>query len=171
MGFWIFMLIANLLVPVSMIGFGSYFVKNAPREINMFFGYRTTMSMRNRETWEFAHYYGGKIWRVAGWILLVVSGTAMFFLLGKDEDIVGTYGGIISFLQLIPLVAPIVPTEIALKRNFDKRGVFIKDLRDAKRMNAALEKRKQAALLAEGDDEATIESVEEGFVQGQTLAQ
>jgi hypothetical protein len=34
------MLIMDLLIPVVMIGFGSYFAKNAPREINYTFGYR-----------------------------------------------------------------------------------------------------------------------------------
>ena len=50
MGFWIFMLIMDLLIPVTMIGFGSYFMKNAPKEINAVFGYRTSMSMKNKDT-------------------------------------------------------------------------------------------------------------------------
>ena len=39
MGFWIFMLIMDLLLPFTMIGFGRYFMKNAPKEINSVFGY------------------------------------------------------------------------------------------------------------------------------------
>lgn len=66
MGFWLFMLIMNLLIPFSMIGFGRYFLKNAPKEINAIFGYRTTMSMKNNDTWEFAHKYCGKIWYICG---------------------------------------------------------------------------------------------------------
>ena len=34
MGFWIFMLIMDLLLPFTMIGFGRYFMKKAPKEIN-----------------------------------------------------------------------------------------------------------------------------------------
>ena len=37
MGFWIFMLIMDLLLPFTMIGFGRYFMKNAPKEINSVF--------------------------------------------------------------------------------------------------------------------------------------
>ena len=51
MGFWIFMLIMDLLLPFTMIGFGRYFMKKAPKEINSVFGYRTSMSMKNKDTW------------------------------------------------------------------------------------------------------------------------
>lgn len=47
MGFWFFMLIMELLAPITMIGFGRYFLKEAPKEINPIFGYRTRMSMKN----------------------------------------------------------------------------------------------------------------------------
>ena len=43
MGFWIFMLIMDLLLPFTMIGFGRYFMKKAPKEINSVFGYRTSI--------------------------------------------------------------------------------------------------------------------------------
>ena len=39
MGFWIFMLIIDLLFAFTMIGFGRYFMKKAPKEINSVFGY------------------------------------------------------------------------------------------------------------------------------------
>ena len=53
MGFWIFMLACDLLIPVTMIGFGAYFQKGGPKEINGAFGYRTKRSMKNKEIWEF----------------------------------------------------------------------------------------------------------------------
>ena len=51
MGFWIFMLIMDLLIPFTMIGFGKMFLKKAPDQINYVFGYRTSMSMKNQDTW------------------------------------------------------------------------------------------------------------------------
>lgn len=39
MGFWIFVLIMVLLIPVTMIVFGRLFSKAAPKEINYMFGY------------------------------------------------------------------------------------------------------------------------------------
>ena len=49
MGFWIFMFLMTLWIPLTMIGFGRYFQKKAPKEINAAFGYRTKRSMKNRE--------------------------------------------------------------------------------------------------------------------------
>ena len=64
--FWVFMLIMDLLLPFTMIGFGKYFMTKGPKEINSAFGYRTSMSMKNHDTWEFAHKYCGKLWYIAG---------------------------------------------------------------------------------------------------------
>ena len=55
MGFWIFMLLMNLMIPLTMIGFGRSFMKNTPKEINAVFGYRTSISMKNKDTWENPH--------------------------------------------------------------------------------------------------------------------
>ena len=123
MGFWIFMLIANLLCPLSMIGFGSYFLKSAgPAEINMLFGYRTTMSMKNESTWRFAHMYSGKLYRTLGFIITPLSAIAMFFVIGMDDDTVGLFGALICGVQVIFLIMPIIPTEITLRKKFNKDG-------------------------------------------------
>ena len=55
MGFWIFMLVMDLLFPVIMIVMGRYFMKTSPKEINYIFGYRTNMSMKNKDTWNTAY--------------------------------------------------------------------------------------------------------------------
>jgi uncharacterized membrane protein len=105
-----------------MIGFGSYFYKKAPKEINNVFGYRTRLSMKNRDTWEFAHHYCGKLWRKIGWIMLPISAIAMVFVFGKEIDTVGLYGGVLNGIQVSILLVSIFPTEIALRRRFDKKG-------------------------------------------------
>lgn len=122
MGFWIFMLIMDLLIPFTMIGFGKSFLKNPPKEINSVFGYRTAMSMKNKETWKFAHKYCGKIWYTCGIVLLPFSIVLMCLVIGKGEDVTGTVGGILCCIQMLPLIGSIFPTENALKRNFDKNG-------------------------------------------------
>lgn len=122
MGFWIFMFVMDMMVPLIMIGFGKYFQKSAPKEINLVFGYRTSMSMKNRDTWEFAHKYCGKIWYKYGLALLVVSVSTLLFTIGKNENIVGTAGGILCTLQIIFLIGSIYPTEKALRQNFDSNG-------------------------------------------------
>ena len=107
---------------ITMIGFGRNFMKKAPKEINSVFGYRTSMSMKNKDTWEFAHKYCGKVWYVCGMVMLPITVIFMLLVIGKNEDCVGSIGGIICGVQLIPLIGSILPTEIALKKNFDKNG-------------------------------------------------
>lgn len=122
MGFWAFMLIMVLLIPVSMIGFGRLFLKSAPKDINSTFGYRTRRSMMNMETWKFAHAYIGKLWWICGWILLIPSVVGMCLVLGKDADTVGNVGLILVTVQMVPMVGAIFPTERALKKTFDDEG-------------------------------------------------
>lgn len=122
MGFWIFMLIMVLLIPVSMVALGRLLLNSAPHNINSTFGYRTRRSMMNKETWNFAHMYIGKLWFICGLILLLPSVVVMFFVLGKDANTVGTVGAIIVFVQMIPMIGTIIPTEKALKKNFDEYG-------------------------------------------------
>ena len=45
MGFWIYMFIMDLLIPIIMILFGRAFLKKAPKEINYVFGYRTLQTV------------------------------------------------------------------------------------------------------------------------------
>ncbi len=122
MGFWIFMLAMSLLIPTTMLGFGWYFTQKAPKKINLLFGYRTTMSMKNQDTWEFAHKYCGRIWRVCGAVLLPVTVVAMLLTLGRGEDCIGTVGEVLCLIQLVPLVGAIFPTEAALRRTFHSDG-------------------------------------------------
>lgn len=123
MGFWIFMLLMDLLIPLTMIGFGRIFLNKAPKNINAIFGYRTTMSMKNKDTWEFAHKFCGKLWFRCGVVLLPISVIPLIFVLNKSIDTIGTVGGIICAIQLIPLVGAIFPTEAALKKTFDFNGI------------------------------------------------
>lgn len=123
MAFWIYMLVMDLLIPAIMIGFGRSFMTKAPQNINATFGYRTTMSMKNKDTWEFAHKYCGKLWFRCGLVLLPLFVIPLLFVLNKDIATVGNVGLIVAGVQLIPLVGSIFPTEAALKRTFDQNGL------------------------------------------------
>ncbi len=122
MGFWLFMLLMVLLCPLTMIGYGRKFLNNMPQRINSSFGYRTRMSSINRETWEFAHKYCGKIWYITGLILLSPSVVVMLLVFGKNNDVVGTMGGITEGIQICLILASILSTELALRKHFDKNG-------------------------------------------------
>lgn len=116
------MLIMAILCPAIMIAAGLIFKNAAPKKINYIFGYRTEMSMKNRDTWEFAHTYFGQLWLFLGLILLIPSGVPMLFLIGKSTELIGIIGTIICFVDMTVMLAAIFPTEKALKKNFDKDG-------------------------------------------------
>ncbi len=122
MGFWIYMLIMDLLTPVLMILVGLWFRKHPPKNINAFIGYRTTLSMKNRQTWDFAHKLCGKIWLWTGLLLLPVSVIPFLFVIGMPEDPVGVLGTIVMVLQLLILICSIIPVEVSLHKHFDKDG-------------------------------------------------
>ena len=117
------MLLMELIIPLTMAGLGSLFVKQAPRQINPVFGYRSARSMKNRETWEFAHRYSGRLWRLWGRVLFILSLFVMLPVRGCEVDTVGMAGGILSAVQVIFLIGVIFPTEAALKKNFDENGI------------------------------------------------
>ena len=120
MGFWIFMLVVNLILPITMIFLGRYYSRKAPKNINWVYGYRTTMSTKNKDTWEFAHKLLGKMWYRCGIVLLPLSALVMLFVLGKRENIVAITGEIICGVQVVIMVLVIHPIERALRKNFDK---------------------------------------------------
>ena len=124
MNFWIFMLVMNLLTPLVMIIYGRVFEKKPPKiaRSKFAFGYRTVMSMRNEETWEYAHRFFGKLWFRFGIAVGVISIIVLFFFIGKDKDTVGFAGMIICYVQLVAMLLPVIPTELALRRRFDKYG-------------------------------------------------
>ena len=100
-GFWVFMLIMVLLIPIIMITFGKLFSKKAPKDINYTFGYRTKRSMMNMETWMFAHAYIGKLWFICGFLLFPLSAVVMTFVFGKGPDTVGIAGGILTIRKAL----------------------------------------------------------------------
>lgn len=122
MGFWIFMLAMELLVPVSMILVGHAYVRHAPKEINGASGYRTARSMINRDTWEFANHHFARTWRIVGWILLPLAVAAMLSVFGRDKKAVGDFGLGLIAIQVVVLLASIIPTERALRKTFDENG-------------------------------------------------
>ena len=118
------MLVMNLLTPFVMIIYGRVFEKKPPKiaRSKFAFGYRTVMSMKNEETWEYAHRFFGKLWFRFGIAVGLISIIVLFFFIGKDKDTVGFAGMIICYVQLVAMLLPVIPTELALRRRFDKYG-------------------------------------------------
>ncbi len=122
LGYWVFMLVMFLIMPITMIVFGRLFSNDVPKDINHTFGYRTKRSMMNKDTWSFAHAYIGKLWLICGLVLMPISIVIMVFVLGKGTDTVGMVGAILTVVQMVLMIGTIIPTEYALNKNFDKLG-------------------------------------------------
>lgn len=88
-----------------------------PKEINSLYGYRTSMSMKNKETWKFANMYAS-MWLVRTSALLFMIA---IFLYSWPVDV-----AMIEVYMLAPvlfaLVLVIVRTENYLGKMFDKNG-------------------------------------------------
>lgn len=122
MEFWLFMFLCNLFVPATLILSGKLMQKYCPKKINSIVGYRTKRSMKNMDTWKFAHDYCGRLWWNIGWVMMVLSILIQLPFLHQTDDTVGIIGGIICTVQCIILVLSILPTELALKKTFNEDG-------------------------------------------------
>ena len=123
MGLWIGLLITDLLMPLIALLFGALFFRRAPKKINFIFGYRTSFSMKNKDTWAFAHRMIGRVWLPLGAAMLVLSPIPLLCLMGADESAVSLAGGMVMSVQVLLLILSIIPVEIALRRTFDQNGI------------------------------------------------
>ena len=120
---WWFMFFSNLVVPIIFIVIGRMMWKHCPKDINGIIGYRTKRSMKNMDTWKFAHEHCGRLWWKLGWIILILSVLAQIPVYNSSEHVIGIVEAIICYVQCIVLVvASIFPTEKALKKTFHEDG-------------------------------------------------
>lgn len=98
-----------------MIGTGLLFIKKPPRKINRLYGYRTSMSMKNQDTRNFAHYVCEKIWFKTGCIMFIITLLFIIFLFKINDSTAITAGSTFCIIQSIILISTIYPVEKALK--------------------------------------------------------
>ncbi len=123
MGFWIFMFCCTLLIPIIMIITGNSMRLGKFKTINSIVGYRTRRSMKNQQTWDYAHRECGLLWRRWGSTMLVLTVIAMLLFMGEDTDHIGVVGSVITVLQMIPLFLSIAIVEKKLREKFDENGL------------------------------------------------
>lgn len=123
MGFWIFMFCCTLLIPIIMIIVGNSMRLGKFKTINSIVGYRTRRSMKNQQTWDYAHRECGLLWRRWGSTMLVLTVIAMLLFMGEDTDHIGVVGSVITVLQMIPLFLSIAIVEKKLREKFDENGL------------------------------------------------
>ncbi len=119
--FSLFLLAMNLLIPLTMLGFGLYFRRHCPPR-NHLFGYRTGLSMKNDDTWRFAQDCMGRLWSKWGAILLLLSLLLSLPLFRLEEDAAGWLSLALVLGQTGAILLSILPVEKALRATFDKDG-------------------------------------------------
>ncbi len=121
MFFW-FMLVCDLLVPITMATAGGIMRKHYPKDINGLIGYRTERSQKNMDTWKFAHEYCGKLWLKTGIILLIISALVHVPFMHSTENTIAVMSIILCVVQCTVMIYTILLTENALKKTFDDNG-------------------------------------------------
>ena len=117
MGLWALLFVCELLVPIIMIVFGILFSAGAPGDINSFFGYRTLMSMKNSDTWDFAHRYCGRLWIRIGAVMLPVTVISSIISLktARILSVLGIFGVIVIAVQTCVIIISIIMVERKLR--------------------------------------------------------
>ena len=122
MWLWWFWLICDLFIPLVMIIVGRMMWKHCPKNINGMLGYRTTRSMKNMDTWKFAHEYCGKLWWKLGWLIMILTALMYIPLYQGNDNMIGIAGVVLITIQCTVLIISIYPTEKALKEHFNDDG-------------------------------------------------
>lgn len=110
-------LLLLLMVPIITIITGYLMYRHTPKSINGLVGYRTSRSMINQDTWNFANKYCASLWIKLGIITTVIS--FLIYILFDVNEIVSI---VIALIQTFLLLLSIIPVEKALKKTFDDDG-------------------------------------------------
>lgn len=105
--------------------FGGYMMKTCPpRNISRWVGFRTALSMKNADTWAFAHAHAccGRVWWKAGWISLALSVLGQLPFAKAGEETLETLALVMVLAQSFMLLGTVVYVQRELKLMFDERG-------------------------------------------------
>ena len=107
------------LLPIIFIVFGILALMVIPRKPNWIMGYRTSMACKNQDTWVFAHKHFGKQLIIFGLVYVIL-------LIGRvilvDNEASSWIIGVVIAAQVVAALLALIPTEIALRKEFDKNG-------------------------------------------------
>lgn len=116
-------LIMALPIPLLMILLGHSWMQHPPEEVDQYWGYRTRMSKKNQMTWKFAHKYVSRIWFWVGIPLLIASIAISLFFMNSTYGVQDIIAAVVFCCQIAGMLLPVIPTEQALRKNFDQYGM------------------------------------------------
>lgn len=118
----LFFVLINTVIPLMTLLIGVLFYYKPPQKINYIYGYRSSMSMKTQETWEYAHQFCGKLWIAVGIFMLVVTGLFLLTSFSGKHAKPDDRMGFIVLVQVFLMVGSLIPVEISLRNNFDNEG-------------------------------------------------
>ncbi len=128
----IFFLVCYVIVPIVMIVFGIIRRKGGPEKVSSLWAYRSAMSMKNKDTWNFAHTYLARKFLIWG-VVAIIATVALLFTFYNSGKIVFIMNVTIT-VQIIFFFGAVISTEKALDRTFDKSGARFKPIKKVKRL-------------------------------------
>lgn len=120
--FKVIMLISVAFIPLLLIVIGKIFEKYPSKEPNIAIGFRTKLSMMNKETWDYAQRLFPKAWISLGRILLPLSLIILFLLYREDKDYTGNLALILMLVQVVLMLGSILYVNLKLKAAFNSDG-------------------------------------------------
>ncbi len=109
-------LIPIIVGPIFILA-GILLLKYPPAKINIIYGYRTSNSMKNQDTWNFAQRYSAKVLIKAG---LIYSLTAIIGLIYQPEKYISVLLGLL--LMLITILMVYLRVEKAISNRIQATG-------------------------------------------------
>ena len=122
MGFFIYLYISNILIPILITAAGYFMYKHTTKNINSFIGYRTPLSRKNKDVWEFSNKYCGKVMLITGSVLLILSVLVPLFFIHTDENTFSTFFTATALTEIGILICTLIPVNNKIKRTFDENG-------------------------------------------------
>lgn len=116
------MLISVAFIPLLLIVIGKIYEKYPSKEPNIAIGFRTKLSMMNKETWDYAQRLFPKVWISLGRTLLPLSLIILFLLYSEDKDYTGNLALILMLVQVVLMLGSILYVNLKLKKAFNSDG-------------------------------------------------
>ncbi|MCL2568493.1 MAG: SdpI family protein [Oscillospiraceae bacterium] len=109
----------DVMLPLILIVFGICALAVIPRKPNWIMGYRTPLACKNQDTWVFAHKHFGKQMIMFGFVYVLLSIERVLLV---DNGASSGMIGVVIAAQVLAVLLALIPTEIALRKEFDQNG-------------------------------------------------
>ncbi|MDO5559462.1 MAG: SdpI family protein [Oscillospiraceae bacterium] len=122
LSFWIYFFV-SLFIFVFSFCIGNYLVKTPPKDMYQLFGYRTELSVRNQDTWDFAQVNSGRVCRIVSVTAFILALVLIIkFKTANGRLVFNLCSILVLAAQLLSLSVTFPVTEYLIFRNFHEDG-------------------------------------------------